>query len=342
MSASGAWLRHHEAPSYHCSLRARSRKRLRHRIGWTVASLAVIAWATVAAMGSLAVFNALTPKDAGAEVIMTSVPYDAGPRRRLDVYAPRQVTSTLPVIMFIYGGAWSSGDRESYAFAGRALAAQGFVVVIPDYRLVPDVHYPDFLIDCAEVVHWIHANAGQYGGDGERVVLVGHSAGAYNAAMLALDPRWLGTERHIIRGLVTLAGPFDFLPLSDPATIAAFGQWPRLVETQPIAQVGGDVPPTLLLQGAADETVGPYNSENLKQRLEAIGTPVQLTLYPGLGHVGILLALARPFRWLAPILTDVTTFAHRVADPPVSQAKGISNGQTNRRATGVANSSLSR
>lgn len=316
-------------------------RRLR-KIGWTIASVVVLAWVIVAAIGPLAVFNALTPKDDGAAVKETSVPYDAGPRRRLDVYAPRQATGMLPVIVFLYGGAWSSGDRGNYAFAGRALAAQGFVVVIPDYRLVPDVHYPDFLIDCAEVTRWIHANAGRYGGDGERVVLVGHSAGAYNAAMLALDPRWLGAERYIIRGLVTLAGPFDFLPLRDPATIAAFGQWPRLTETQPISLASGDAPPTLLLQGAADETVEAYNSQNLKRRLEAVHAQVQLKIYPGLGHVGIVLALAQPFRGLAPILTDVTTFAHRVAGPPDGQAQVDANGGPNRLADGLSNLSTGR
>jgi acetyl esterase/lipase len=296
-----------------------------HKIGCVALAAIAMAWAAITAVGPLAVFNALTPKDADARAMKMSVPYDVGPRQRLDVYAPRRVTTKVPVIMFLYGGAWTSGDRENYAFAGRALAAQGFVVVIPDYRLVPDVRYPDFLIDCAEAVRWIHANAGAFGGDGDRVVLVGHSAGAYNAAMLAFDPRWLGAERSIIRGLVTLAGPFDFLPLSDPATIATFGQWPRLSETQPITLVGDNAPPTLLLQGAADETVGLYNSENLKRRLDAVHAQVQMKIYPGLGHAGIVLALAQPFRWLAPILRDVTTFAHGVADLPDTQTKTDAN-----------------
>ena len=128
-----------------------------------------------------------------------------------------------PVVVFFYGGAWSSGRREDYAFVGRALAAQGFVVVVPDYRLVPEVRFPTFLDDSAAAVQWARENGAAFGGDGERITLVGHSAGAYNAAMLALDPRWLGPDRAAVRGFVALAGPFDFLPLDDPATIAAFG-----------------------------------------------------------------------------------------------------------------------
>ena len=103
-----------------------------------------------------------------------------------------------PVILFFYGGSWNSGRRQGYAFAARALAARGFVVIVPDYRLVPDAVYPDFLRDCAAAVRWARRNAGAHGGDGERIVLVGHSAGAYNAAMLALDPGLVGADRSAV------------------------------------------------------------------------------------------------------------------------------------------------
>ena len=213
---------------------------------------------------------------------MAGVAYGAGPRQRLDVYAPVAPQNSLrPVVVFFYGGAWSSGRREDYAFVGRALAAQGFVVVVPDYRLVPEVRFPTFLEDSAAAVRWARENAAAFGGDGKRITLVGHSAGAYNAAMLALDPRWLGPDRAAVRGFVTLAGPFDFLPLDDPATIAAFGAWPRPEETQPVFHATADDPPALLLHGAADDRVRLRNSEALKARLDAVGGGPELIVCPG-------------------------------------------------------------
>jgi acetyl esterase/lipase len=261
----------------------------------------------------LGVFNALMPKDRGSARVAQGLAYGPGARLRLDVYAPRaRSAASRPVIVFIYGGSWSSGRRQGYAFAARALAAKGFVVVVPDYRLVPEVRYPDFLRDCAAAVRWTRGNAGRWGGDGERIVLTGHSAGAYNAAMLALDPSLLGSDRAAVRGFAGLAGPYDFLPLDDPASIGAFGDWPRPAETQPVGHAAAGAPPALLLHGADDTRVKPRNSRRLAERLEAAGSDVRLKLYPGIGHVGILTALAIPFRRRAPVLADVARFAREV------------------------------
>jgi acetyl esterase/lipase len=259
-------------------------------------------------------FNALMPKDRASARVARDVAYGAGDRLKLDVYAPSAAAARpRPVILFFYGGSWNSGRRQGYAFAARALAAQGFVVVVPDYRLAPEARYPDFLQDCAAAVHWARHHARAYGGDGERIVLTGHSAGAYNGAMLALDPSLLGADRIAVRGFAGLAGPYDFLPLDDGATIAAFGAWPRPAETQPIryAAVPG-APPVLLLHGDGDSRVKPRNSRKLAGLLRAAGSEVRLKLYPGLGHVGILAALAMPFRRRAPVLADVSAFAHEV------------------------------
>ncbi|HEX8240379.1 MAG TPA: alpha/beta hydrolase [Allosphingosinicella sp.] len=259
-------------------------------------------------------FNFLMPKDRASARVAEGVPYGEGARGKLDVYAPRAAASApRPVIVFFYGGSWNSGRRQGYAFAGRALAAQGFVVVIPDYRLVPEVRYPDFLRDGAAAVRWARRNAARFGGDGERIVLAGHSAGAYNAAMLALDPGLLGADRAAVRGLAGLAGPYDFLPLDDEATIAAFGQWPRLAETQPVSHAGPGAPPALLLHGDSDTRVMPRHSRALAARLEKAGADVRLKLYPGVGHVGILADVAIPFRRRAPVLADVAAFGHEVA-----------------------------
>jgi acetyl esterase/lipase len=285
------------------------------RLLWCLAAALVLA-AMALMLDPLGSFNLLVPKDRASARVAEGVAYGEGPRRSLDVYAPRAAAGPCPVIVFFYGGSWDGGRRQSYAFAGRALAAQGFVVVIPDYRLVPEVRYPDFLRDGAAAVRWARTHAARFGGDGERIVLIGHSAGAYNAAMLALDPGLLGADRAAVRGFAGLAGPYDFLPLDDPSTIAAFGQWPRLAETQPVNHAAAGAPPALLLHGSQDVRVKPRHSPALAARLEAAGADARLKLYPGLGHAGILAALAIPFRRQAPVLADIARFAQEVSAEP--------------------------
>jgi acetyl esterase/lipase len=265
-----------------------------------------------AACSPLGAFNALVPMDRGARLAASGLPYGEGPRRTLDIYVPRHSDGPRPVIVFFYGGSWSSGARQGYAFVGRALAARGFVTVVPDYRLVPEATYPGFVEDGAAAVRWVRANAKTYGGDGDRIVLAGHSAGAYIAAMLATDGRWLGKDRAAVRGLAGLAGPYDFAPFTVGASRAAFGAWPNPAETQPVTHADAGAPPALLLTGAEDTTVRPRNSESLAAKLRAAGVAVEVKSYSEVGHIGILTAIARPFRGKAPVVEDMTEFADGV------------------------------
>lgn len=275
---------------------------------------AAIAGAGLAlACSPLRTFDALVPKDGGVAVVR-DVSYGPAPRQTLDVYRPaRGGARPLPVIVFFYGGSWATGTKAGYGFAGRALASRGFVTVIPDYRLVPQVVYPAFVQDGAAAVHWVRRHIAEQGGDPTRIVLAGHSAGAYIAAMLAVDDRWLGRDRMGVRGLVGLAGPYDFAPFDVDASRNAFGRWPDPQETQPVAHAGAGDPPALLLTGADDTTVRPRNSEALAARLRAGGVAAEVKAYPGVGHVGLVTSLARPLRRRAPTLDDMTAFAHRVA-----------------------------
>lgn len=277
------------------------------------AALGLALWAAVAATSALAVFNALVPVDGGVQRVAEGEAYGTDPRQRLDVYAPRGKASGLPVIVFCYGGAWNSGERALYDFAGRAFAAAGYLTIVFDYRLVPGHRFPAFVEDTAGAVAWAHAHAARLGGDPARIFLVGHSAGAYNVALAALDPRYLaahGLPPSVIGGVAALAGPFDFLPLDDPATIAAFGSWPHPAETQPVDAVerGVDPPPFLLITGKSDRTVYPRNSERLAARLREAGARAELHVLEGIGHADVLTALARPLRWRAPVLEEITGF----------------------------------
>jgi acetyl esterase/lipase len=257
-------------------------------------------------------FNTLVPKDGGGRRVASDLAYGENPRQQLDIYAPAAVGQDQPVIVFFYGGSWNSGTRAGYDFVGRALAAQGFVVVLPDYRLVPEVRYPGFVADAASAVRWVRGHVAEYSGDPERIVLAGHSAGAYNAAMLAFDDRWLGADRDAVRGFVGLAGAYDFLPLDTDSTRAAFGHWHDLSETQPVAFASSDDPPALLLHGVDDTTVRPRNSTALAAALSEAGVAAQVIEYPATDHIDVLIRLSRPLRAQTPVLADMASFAHRV------------------------------
>jgi acetyl esterase/lipase len=289
---------------------------------------ALALWGAAALFGPLAVFAALVPLDGGVEEAGQGIAYGSEPRQKLDLYRPAGGGQDLPVVVFVYGGAWKTGDRRAYQFAGRALASRGILTAVIDYRLVPEVRFPAFVEDTAAAVGWVHRNAAAYGGDPSRIIVVGHSAGAYNAAMAALDSRYLaaqGIDPRVVAGAAALAGPFDFLPLDDPDTIAAFSGWPKPLETQPVARVTPDAPPFLMLTGDSDSTVGPYNSRNLKAKLDAAGVESRIVLYPGLDHAGLLTALSRPLRWRAPVLDDLADFIHsrkaRTGATPQASAK---------------------
>jgi acetyl esterase/lipase len=275
--------------------------------------LAAAVPALAACTPSLGTFDALAPRDLGVRRVVRDASYGAGPRQKLDVYAPEGATGA-PVIVFIYGGSWRSGDKDDYEFAGAAFASRGFVTAIPNYRLAPEVRFPSFLEDCAAALRWVGDHVAEHGGDPRRIVLVGHSAGAYNAIMLALAGDYLraaGVDASAVRGAVGLAGPYDFLPFDVDATRDAFGQAPDPLLTQPVRFARADAPPLLLLWGEDDTTVGPRNLESLARVQRAAGGRVETNTYAGIDHVEILLALSRPFRGSAPVLEDVVAFARR-------------------------------
>lgn len=268
-----------------------------------------------AACSPLTLFNSVMPKDGGVRVAVHDAAFGPDRLQRLDVYVPKRPSgATLPIVIFFYGGSWNSGTKDGYSFVGRALAARGFVVAIPDYRLVPQVHYPAFLEDNAAAVRWVRAHAAEFGGDPDRLVLAGHSAGAYNAAMLALDPRWLGKDRASVRALVGLAGPYDFLPFDGPVVKQAFAGVADPITTQPIHYVQRGDPPAFLATGMKDDTVRPANSDSLAGKLQAVGGKVERVRYPKVGHAGIVTAIAKPLRGRASVLDDMTVFIHAATD----------------------------
>jgi len=247
-----------------------------------------------------------------ARLALSGASFGDDPRLKLDVWVPREASSgPRPVVVFFYGGGWTSGERGDYGFVGRAFAASGFVTIIPDYRLVPQVRFPTFIEDGARAISWAHDHTAQFGGDPERIDVAGHSAGAYIGAMLALDRHYLadaGVDPAVIRAAALLSGPYDFYPFTEQRSRDALGAWPRPLETQPIHFVRPDAPPILLMHGTADTVVRPRNSQRLAAALKSAGAEAELKLYPGKSHIDTIKSLSPLFRGATTALADSVAF----------------------------------
>jgi len=247
--------------------------------------------------------------------VTTDIAYAPGPRHGLDVYAPSSANAA-PVVVFFYGGNWQEGDKAIYRFVGAALAARGIVTVIPDYRVYPEVRFPGFLDDGAQAVRWAHDHAASFGGDPSRMVLMGHSAGGHIAAMLTYDRQWLertGLDpNRDIRGLVGLAGPYDFLPLHDETLKIIFGAPDQRPASQPINFVERGAPSALLITGDADDVVDPGNASRLAKRVSERGDAATVQIYPGIGHRLLIGGFAAPLRPFIPVLRDTADFVEEV------------------------------
>lgn len=271
----------------------------------------------------LAVLPALLTACSGVDLLNATVSTDSyrltkglayGPldRQLLDVYQPRTEVDKPPLVVFFYGGSWSSGQRADYRFVGEALASRGIVAVLADYRLSPAFRYPAFVQDSALAVRWALAHAADYGADRGRVFVMGHSAGAYNAAMVALDARWLaaeGLQPAQLAGWVGLAGPYDFLPIGDRQTRVAF-DWPATpADSQPMMHASAASPPALLLAPTQDSVVNTQRSTvALARKLRDSGVRVESELFDSVGHVTLVAALASVLRGQAPVLDRVAAF----------------------------------
>jgi acetyl esterase/lipase len=268
--------------------------------------------------GMLNTLDRLTP-GAGGSRVGSDITFGSH-GQQLDVWrAGGKAPTRAPVMVFFYGGGWVKGTRQDYGFAARAFASRGFVVVVPDYRKVPDVRFPDFVEDGAQAIRWAHDHIAEFGGDPEKIAIAGHSAGGHTVAMLALDPRFLEAQklpRDTIKAAVGLSGPYDFYPFTGRA-IDAMANWPKPQDTQPIHFARADAPPMLLVTGTTDTTVRPRNARNLAAALKAVGAPVEEKEYLGQGHESIVMALSLPFRGKAPVLDDSVAFVNRALEKPL-------------------------
>lgn len=277
-----------------------------------LAKLGATALATLLTACSPApLLNLMVPRS-GYRVVQ-GLAYGADARQKLDLYIPDGLSAPAPVILFFYGGSWQSGERSWYLAFGQAFASKGIIVAVADYRLYPHVKYPAFLDDSAHALRFVHEKIAAYGGDPARLFLAGHSAGAYNAMMLASDPRHL-REVHgdmgWIRGVIGISGPYDFLPLKSADLIDIFGG-NRRTDTQPINYIDAKRPPMLLVTGSEDTTVLPRNTKRMAEKLRSFGSEVKEIVYPGVGHIGVILSLAKPFKSRTSLRADIVDFVNK-------------------------------
>lgn len=279
---------------------------------WRTVALLLAACVGLAAWKPVTVLNALVP--GSAYTLTPSLSYGTLPRQRLDVYRPNvaEPPGGYPVVVFFYGGSWNRGERADYRFVAAALASRGVMTLVADYRLYPAVRYPAFLEDSAKALAYGLEQAKALGGNPQRVFVMGHSAGAYNAAMLTFDARWLRPTGHSpaeLAGFIGLAGPYDFLPIVNPDVQPVFFHPHYPPGTQVFDHVSTAAPKAFLGAARTDDLVDPQrNTVGLATRLQAVGRPVTVQLYGGVNHMTLAAAFSAPLRWLAPVLDDVVAF----------------------------------
>ncbi len=239
--------------------------------------------------------NATTSKP--DEVQRVEMAYGKLARQSMLVYTPPNPRAT---VFFFYGGSWIKGKASEYEFVGRTLSKRGLQVVIPDYRLYPDVQYPVFLEDSAEAVTTAICTPGLI--KTGKWVAMGHSAGAYNAAMLALDPDWMEAFMAAIDGdpkrgsafdaWIGLSGPYDFLPTDSALLNGIFTAGGQGSDTQPVNHVSAGDPPAMLVHGLEDDTVRISNSKSMARHYEEQQLRVQTQYYPDTSHAATLIAFS--------------------------------------------------
>jgi len=251
----------------------------------------------------------------GHYTLQKNIKYGKDKRHKLDIYHPNKSISTAqgqdkPVIVFVYGGAWKQGRKKDYKFIAHAFTKAGYRVVIADYRLFPQVKFPDFIDDVADAIAYIDQNAKDLLGDvSAGMVLMGHSAGAHTAATLATDSHYLQQRkvRLKLRALVALSGPYD-LQLDDPEVIPIFLPVSPEKITKPARLVHANMPPVLLLHGRKDTRVKPFHTEHFAAALQQAGIEHRVIWYQDIAHIKIVSSIAASLRFINPTYSDIIKF----------------------------------
>ena len=238
----------------------------------------------------------LLPMIASAQTrVVTDVAFvpNGDTKQLLDIYAPNKATKA-PVIISLYGGALRAGDKSGEVFVGKRLSERGFVTVVPNYRLSPSVMHPAHVEDAAAAVAWVRNNIARYGGDSTSIVVIGHSAGAYLAALLTTDAKYLGAHRMMsseLRGVVPVSA-FFYVDRPDVAVTRPKDVWgtDAMVwkDASPGAHVGRGLPPMLLLYADGDDAWRREQQPEFMNAVKAADNPsVSMRMIPARTHGSI-------------------------------------------------------
>ena len=269
----------------------------------------------VASCGGLLFTAANAPALFGAFERRANVAYGTHDRQRLDIYRPTtgdqgNAGGARPIVMFWYGGSFERGRKEQYRFVGAALAEEGYVAVLPDYRVYPEVRFPGFVDDGVSALAWVVSHAQEIGGDPRRIYVAGHSAGAHIAAMVAYDAQRLealGLPKDTIRGYIGLSGPYALDP-NDDTLRTIFSAPYAHADWQPVQRARAGAPPALLMHGEADTLVSVNHARRMAARLGELGTRAELRTYPGRAHADTVAAFAAPAPRKLPVLSEIRAF----------------------------------
>ena len=267
----------------------------------------------VSACSSASFFVANIPVHFSEAEVSSDISYGDKETHKLDIYTPKNLEGKAPVLVFFYGGRWTFGNKEQYAFAALPFLEKGYIVVIPDYSKYPDVKFPEFVKDAALAVAWVHDYIGEYKGDPKRLYLSGHSSGAHLAALVTTDQKYLkehGKSRSIVTGFSGLAGPYDFIP-EDKDLQDMFGPPANYPNMQATSFIDGLQPPMQLLHGADDKDVIQRNLNRLRDKITQEGGVVETKIYPGIDHKEIVGALTWVWHDKAPVADDMLDFFER-------------------------------
>ena len=304
----------------------KSRKPKRISVGVT-AALAVggIALATqqVQALSALAIVNGITSN--GGVGVSKNILYGDEPNQDLDIYYPKPLTKAMksknvtddnaindsyPMVVFVHGGSWESGNKDEYAFVGQSLAQAGYVTAVINYRKAPEHLYPDYVQDAAQAIAWSYKNAKSLHADPKRLAVIGHSAGAFNAVAAVANEDFLapyGVKPKDIAAVIGIAGPYsyDFRKFSSRT---AFGSDATPETVMPDRQIKGEQPPYLLLTAEKDKIVHVTNTNKMTQALQAAGVRVETGEIAGASHATSIGAMAPPLRWVNDVRAQVLSY----------------------------------
>ena len=214
-------------------------------------------------------------------------------RQKLDVYTPKVKSNLLPVLFFVHGGSWRSGDRSQYpAFASR-FAKEGLMVVVPSYRLAPKHPHPAQIEDVASAFAWTVKHAAEFGGDPKRITIMGHSAGGHLVSLLATDPSYLekfGLGTANIRKVVSWSGVYEI----NEGLENVFGTDPEVRRNAgAMAHIRPELPPFLVAYTQWDYLTLPLQARQFHAALIKAGVPSSLLYIPGENHISEIVRATR-------------------------------------------------